>query len=378
MKVLLVGNYTLDGSTSMHIWVRAMERELLQAGIDARVLAPRPLLGRLNPSSNGLGKWLGYLDRYLIFPMPLRAATHQADLVHICDHGSAMYCALIGKPTVVTCHDMLAVRGAIGEVPEMRASWFGRYLQSWICSGLRRATRVACISQATFADVSRILGRCDHLRVVLNGLNYPFQPIADKESAQRLAGVRGLARPFLLHLGSSHPRKNRAAVLRVFAAVAAQTGMQLVFAGQAPDKELLLLAGKLGVRDQLVQVVEPDVAVIEALYGRAVALLFPSRHEGFGWPPIEAQACGCPVVGSDIPPLAEVLGRSAALHPLDDEAGMAASVLRLATDQEYRSHIKQLGFENVRSRFQTARMIADYRAIYEELIPVPDNGARHA
>ena len=78
----------------------------------------------------------------------------------------------------------------------------------------------------------------------------------------------------------------------------------------------------------MVQVVKPDVTVIEALYNRACALLFPSRFEGFGWPPIEAQACGCPVVASDIPPIAEVLRNTAALHRIDDETGMAESILR--------------------------------------------------
>lgn len=368
MRVLLVGNYESDGATSMHIWGRAMERELLQLGIDVQVLAPRPILGRLNPSSSGFGKWLGYIDRYLFFPPALRAAVAQADVVHICDHGNASYCALIAKPTVVTCHDMLAVRGAMGEVAEMRASWFGRYLQSWICRGLRRATRVACISHATFDDASRILGRSDHLRIVLNGLNHPFQRVADEEAARRLAGIRGLTGPFLLHVGSSHPRKNRDGVLRVFAAVAAQTGMQMVFAGEALDRDLLLLADRLGVSGRVVQVINPAVEVLEALYGRATALLFPSRYEGFGWPSIEAQACGCPVVGSDIAPLAEVLCGSAALHPLDDEAGMAESLLKLANDPEYRARLQRLGFENVRSRFQTARMIGDYVALYQELL----------
>ena len=107
--------------------------------------------------------------------------------------------------------------------------------------------------------------------------------------------------------------------------------------------------------------------MIEALYNRASALLFPSRYEGFGWPPIEAQACGCPVVASDIAPIAEVLRDSAALHRLDDEAGMAASILRLSTDEKYREQIRQAGFQNVESRFRTSRMMQEYIAIYKEL-----------
>lgn len=368
MRVLLVGNYPNDGSTSMRIWAQTLERELLQLGIEPRLLAPRQFLGRLRPASSGLGKWLGYVDRYVIFPRTLRAAAAKADLVHICDHGNAMYSAMLKtRPTVVTCHDLHAVLGALGEVPDCPASMFGRVLQAWIRRGLERATRVVCISGATFDDANRILGRHDHLRIVLNALNYPFQPLGKEEIDRRLAHLTDLRGPFLLHVGSSLTRKNREGVLRVFAQVADQCDLQLVFAGEALTPSLVRLAQELGVYPRLVQVVNPDVSVIGALYNRACALLFPSRYEGFGWPPIEAQACGCPVVASDIAALAEVLGKSAALHRLEDEAGMAASVFRLATDPEYRNCMQQLGFENVRSRFQISRMMAQYLSLYREI-----------
>ena len=369
MRILLVGNYQFDGSTSMQIWARALERELLQLGIDARLISPRPIVGRFKPSSTGIGKWLGYIDRYLLFPPVLRAAAAKADVVHMCDHGSAMYCsALNGTPVVVTCNDMLAVRGALGELPEMAPSRFGRYLQLWICKGLRRATRVACISQATLDDAARILDRREHLRVVLDALNYPYQLLPTSETDRRLAFLTAINRPFLLHVGSNHARKNRDGILRAFAHVAAKSDLQLVFAGEALNENLLQLSRRLGVEDRVVQVVKPDVSILEALYNHARVLVFPSRYEGFGWPPIEAQACGCPVVASDIPPVAEVLRSSAILHRLNDESGMAASILRLHTDEEYRDHMIQLGFENVRSRFQTSRMMDEYLSLYRELI----------
>jgi len=366
--VLLVGNYEFDGSISMKIWADALLRELASLGIDVTLIKPRPLFGRLKRSKDGFGKWLGYFDRYLLFPRVLRNAAVQADVVHLCDHGSAVYCSILkDKPTVVTCNDLLAVRGALGELPDIGASRFGRYLQRWICSGLRRATRVACISQATFEDASRILGRRDHLRVILDALNYPFQPLVPGEAERRLAGVIGIEKPFLLHVGSSHPRKNRDGILRVFAQVAARSDLQLVFAGEALNDSLKRLAGELGLSGRIVEIVKPDVSVIEALYNRAAVLIFPSRYEGFGWPPIEAQACGCPVVASDIAPVAEVLRDTAALHSLDDEAGMAESILKVVADARYRIHLKELGFENVRSRFRTARMMDEYVALYKEV-----------
>jgi glycosyltransferase involved in cell wall biosynthesis len=365
MKVLLVGNYEFDGSTSMQIWAKALLRELLERGVDAELISPRPIFGRLMPSPFGLGKWLGYVDRFLLFPRRLRAAAAQVDVVHICDHGSAMFSnKTAGRPVIVTCHDMLAVRGALGEIPEMRSSVTGRYLQRWVLKGLRRATQVACVSQFTLDDVARLQGGRANLCKVLNGLNYPFQPIDGAEVDRRLAGLAEVERGFVLHVGSNHPRKNRDGAMRIFAQAAKRCDLQLVLAGERLNGDLRRLARELGIEGKTVEVVRPPVEIVEALYNRAVALIFPSRYEGFGWPPIEAQACGCPVVASDIPPLAETLGRSAALHSLSDESGMADSLVKFTTDTDFREELRQRGFENVRSRFQTSRMMNDYLSLY--------------
>jgi glycosyltransferase involved in cell wall biosynthesis len=168
-------------------------------------------------------------------------------------------------------------------------------------------------------------------------------------------------------VGSNLLRKNREGILRIFAKLPKELNLQLVFAGEALSEDLIRLANGLMVQGRILQVVKPDVEILEALYNRASSLIFPSRYEGFGWPPIEAQACGCPVVGSQIPPLIEVLGQSAILRPLEDEAGMAESIARLASDKEYREEIRQRGFENVHSRFQTSRMIDQYVSLYREL-----------
>ena len=369
MKILLVGNYKFDGAKSMQVWAQALLRELTQRGLDAQLITPKPIFGRISQSPVGFGKWLGYIDRFLIFPRHLRTAAAKADMIHICDHGSAMFALQIkDKPILVTCHDLLAVRGALGEIPEMRTSLSGRLLQLWIRSGIQRATKVACVSQFTLDDARRIL-KSSNLCKVLNGLNYPFRPLDPGEVDRRLSALSGIDHPFIVHVGSSHPRKNRDGVLRVFADAAKQIDLRLVFAGRPLSQDLANLAKELQVSDRIVQVTNPKVEMIEALYNRAVALLFPSRYEGFGWPAIEAQACGCPVVGSNIPPLAEVVGESAVLHPLENESGMAESIVRLASDRKFRNGMRQRGLENVHSRFLTARMMDDYVALYRELAP---------
>ncbi len=368
MKVLLVGNYEFDGSTSMRIWANTLLRELSQRGIDAKLITPKPILGRMKPSSSGFGKWLGYCDRFLLFPGVLQVAAGQADVVHICDNGGAIYVSrLKHKPVIVTCHDMLAVRGALGELPDLKASFFGRFLQRWICRGLQNASVVACVSQFTFDDLRRILSGRGNPHLVLNGLNYPYRQISAEEADTRLAALSEIDRPFILHVGSSHRRKNRDGVLRVFARACRDTDLKLVLAGRPLSREHLRLADQLQIGDRILQLSNPHVSIVEALYNRAVALLFPSRYEGFGWPPVEAQACGCPVVASDIPPLKEVIGQSGLLHSLDDEQGMASSIHRLATDLSFRDELQRRGLENVQSRFGTGRMMEQYISLYHEV-----------
>ncbi len=379
MKVLLVGNYEFDGSTSMRIWAATLLRELSQTGIDVQIISPRPLLGRLRPSARGVGKWLGYIDRFVLFPPKLRAAAARADIVHICDHGGAMYAPMIGASSVVvTCHDMIAVRAARGGLPELRPSHLGKLLQRWICHGLRNAARVACVSRATFDDARRILRSDKNLRVLLNGLNELYQPLDPSEVDRRLARIPEIQSPFVLHLGSNLPYKNREGVLRTFAQVSKEFNLRLVIAGEALDGNLRWLAHKLQIDDRVVQIIKPDRDLIEALYNRAVCLLFPSLHEGFGWPPIEAQACGCPVVASKIAPFAETLGESAILVQVEDEKGMADAIQRLASDRDLRERLRQRGFDNLRARFQTSRMIADYVSLYQELIDKHESRAQGA
>jgi len=353
----------------MHIFANGLRREFVKLGIDVKMIAPTPTLGLFKRSAVGLGKWLGYIDRFILFPRELRAAAANADVIQICDHGSSMYATMVkNKPIVVTCHDMLAVRGALGEVGDCPASLFGRLLQRWICRGMESASLVACVSRSTFEDARRILKSDGNIRVVLNGLIYPFRRLRADEVDRRLAGIHGIEQPFILHVGSNLARKNREGVLRIFRIAADRTDLQLVFVGAALTEKLLQLAEKLQVSNRIVQIVKPDVEIVEALYNRATALLFPSRYEGFGWPPIEAQACGCPVVGSDIPPLVEVLGQSAILKPLEDETGMAESIVRLSTDREYHQQMQQLGLKNVSARYKTSRMIEEYVSLYRELL----------
>lgn len=200
-----------------------MAHGLTTAGHEVRLLRPPSVIGRLRSSDQGLGKWLGYVDKFVLFPFVLRSAVNNADVVHICDHANAFYTRhLRFVPHVVTCHDLLAVRSALGEIPENPTCWTGRQLQRMILKGLTRAQHIACVSNATRSDVLRLAGFSeDRVSRVHNSLNYPYSPMARHEALQRIRKLSlDPSQPFLLHVGETSGTRTalaRCAFLRRFA-----------------------------------------------------------------------------------------------------------------------------------------------------------------
>jgi glycosyltransferase involved in cell wall biosynthesis len=370
--VLLIGNYAPDQQQSMQRFNTMMLQGLKAAGIDAELIRPQPFLGNFHRLGRLAAKWLAYIDKYILFPFQLRKKlSAHPEVVHICDHSNAVYakrCA--GAPVLVTCHDLLAVRGGLGEQTDTPASTTGRMLQRWIISGLRRANALVCVSQATAQDAKRLVNRANSRRqisVVYLGLNFPYRKLEPETARARLVKIAAVNvdLPFILHVGSNLRRKNREGVLRIFARGQGQWNGQLVFAGDLLTPQLWALAAELGVSNRVIQIENPADEVLETLYNCALALLYPSRFEGFGWPVIEAQACGCPVVCSNAGPLPEAAGDAGLFHDVDDEVGFAADVLRL-THRTEREAWSEKSLRNA-ERFSTDKMISQYIDIYRQL-----------
>ena len=370
--VLLIGNYPLDRQQSMQRFGTMMLRGLNDAGVSAKLIVPRPCLGKFRAAGSFIGKWLGYIDKFVLFPRELRSALReQPALVQICDHSNAIYTRWIDNvPVVVTCHDLLAVRGALGEETDCPASFTGKFLQRWILRGLRCADEVVCVSHATETDAHRLISSRNanpRIELVHLGLSYPFRKLSVDETSKRLAAISGFDKsvPFVVHVGSNLRRKNRDGALRIFARTKDQWNARFVFAGDALTPDLLSLAANLGISDRIAQVADASSELLEALYNRAVAMLYPSRFEGFGWPVIEAQACGCPVVCSNTGPLPEAAGDAGLFHDPDDEEGFASDLLRLR-DPAQRAIWSEKSLRNA-ERFSAGRMISHYIDIYRSL-----------
>ncbi len=396
LRVLLIGNYAADRQESMQRFAAVMERELAAAGLAVTVLRPEPVLGRLKPGATGVGKWLGYIDKFLIFPRRLKrelstlncprgttdfspsleSQRSTAPIVHICDHSNAFYTRwLQDVPHVVTCHDLLAVRSALGEFPEHPTRWSGRMLQRMTLAGLAGSRKTVCISQATRRDLGRLMaGSETRSSVVKMGLNNAFAPVpvaqarAVVQEMMRAAGhsLAPQAR-YILHVGGGPWYKNRKGVVEMFCELRRASDdreLYLIMVGEPLSAELMTYLSDDGLADHVIVCSGVSHENLCALYSAAELLLFPSLQEGFGWPIIEAQACGCRVVTTDRAPMTEV-GGDAATYLDPDNLWSAVDILTnvLDADEETKSAMIRRGLENA-ARFSTQAMIDSYCETY--------------
>lgn len=370
MKILLIGNYTNSRQQSMQLFAELMHRHLSATGHDVRLVRPPVILSRLRSGETGLAKWVGYIDRFLLYPFLLRWQIRWADVVHICDHANAVYIPhLRGKPHVVTCHDMLAIRSALGEISDNPTRWSGRIYQRWILKNLRKAQKVICVSRRTQDEIKRVAG-LDSSRVMIvpNSINYHYRPMATEEAVSRLQTLGlDVARPFFLHVGGNQWYKNRTGVLRIFSKLAQSLDYRkhyLVMVGKPWTGEVRQLAQSLALEMRTVELVDVLNEDLCALYSVAEALLFPSLQEGFGWPIIEAQACGCPVITTDRPPMTDVGGHAAIYIDPSDIDGAVKNIAKGLVERE---QLRALGLKNA-AHYSPEAMIGAYVELYQAVV----------
>jgi glycosyltransferase involved in cell wall biosynthesis len=383
MRVLLIGNFAPDRQESMLRFSRLLTHGLRDRGHEVSTWSPEPKLVRLLPRYRygGPMKFVGYVDKFLLFPRSVRsrlAREHQADIVHIVDHANSVYAPLFARGNVLaTCHDLLQIRASRGEFSQHKVTGLGRRYQSWILENISRLPQVVVPSRQTAVDLQRLTGMSsDRIDVIPLALNFPYQRMTS--SAARLVvgkmlRERDLApgalehsgRGFLLNVGGGQWYKNRQGLLEIYAELRRlmNPAPRLVMVGKplAPEHEALL--HRLNLSDDVIRLSHLTEAQLQALYSIAEGLLFPSWHEGFGWPVAEAQACGCPVFTSDRAPMTEVGGDAACyLDPADPQE----SARRIAFTWPRRSDMSRRGLERT-SEWSESLMFDRYLDVYARM-----------
>jgi len=236
-------------------------------------------------------------------------------------------------PVVVTVHDLIPIAYYGAQLPQR----LRRFYRWNLDRALGAQMMIAVSEHARNELLHDAPAAAERIHVVLNAVD--FAPNPALQPLDRM----GVRRPYILYAGSYEPRKNLHGALAAYARLL-QLGVQVEFVALVEREsgyraEVLQAAARLGVADRvrwLHSLTDPDV---RALYTHAQTLFFPSLAEGFGYPPVQAAACGVPVVASDIPVLHEVLDRAAYfVDPLNVEE-MAAGLQRVLADADLRNRM---------------------------------------
>ena len=381
-KIILIGNHPNDGRESMNRYLNLLQQGLEERGIETEILKPRPFLARLCRKDNAMAKWFAYFDKFIVFPKMLRHRLKQLKksdtycIVQICDQADAVYASSVSDFLhVVTCHDLIAIRSALGEFPAYPTSKTGKIYQKWILNGLRQSSAVVCVSEATQAEFFRVAGTASgqNVSIIKNALNYPYQPMSNEQARPLIDSIFHQNRmdspeKYLFHVGGNQWYKNRLGLIRIYKALTQiMEPPPLVLAGPPPGLELEDLIKSENLQSRVFAVGKVSNEELNALYSQAEALVFPSLIEGFGWPAIEAQACGCPVITSDIEVLKEVAGEGACYIPVADIKSAAAAIRTfLALPKEERAARVDKGLQNA-ATYSVPRFVDGYLNLYRGL-----------
>ncbi len=282
---------------------------------------------------------------------------------------------LPGAPFLVTVHDLQPLRvptlGAGRPLP-LRVAYRVFYPLAYRCT-LSRAKAVVAVSQATSREVRECFGiPLERIHVIHEALDDRFQ--GPDMPAGKAGGREAIALPtrFLLYVGATLPHKNIGNMLRGFARALRAPGRDdlcLVMAGRESrfEKDWQNLARELGIADRIRRVGYIDQAGLPLLYERAEALLYVSRHEGFGFPPLEAMRHGLPVIAASHGSLPEIVGSAGLLVDPDDVDGLADAIGDILEKPDLRERLRKEGARNLK-RFSWRKAARETLEVYERVL----------
>ena len=297
------------------------------------VFYPRGSTGSFGPSSRALRQPdLRFAGRHALFPLAVRRSG--ADVYW--SPAGLLPLGPLGMPAAITVHDL-----AIYRHPE----WFppGQWLSTRVVvpRSIRRAGAIIAVSESTARDLKDLFG-VERVSVVHHGVGSEFRPLHPSE----LGEIRGRLRlpdRFILFLSTIEPRKNLETLLDAWSGL--PDAPQLVVAGGWGWRTEGIRAklDSMARRPQLLGPVAPED--LPALYSAAVCLAHPAWYEGFGLTPLEAMACGTPVVCSNASSLPEVVGDAALTVDPGDGLALREALKRLTGDGELRAELGRRGLE---------------------------------
>lgn len=271
---------------------------------------------------------------------------------------------------VITIHDM-----AHEYFPETIEGKTLNYLKSELSEVARRASCLIAVSESTKKDILRFLDVPEKkVKVIYNGIDKAFKPVTDSGALASVRKRYGLPDKFILYLGTIQPRKNVEGLIRAFSLLCKEPAFrhELVLAGEMGWKSegVKGLIKNLSLEDRVRVPGYVEDVDVPALYSLSDVFVFPSLCEGFGFPVLEAMACGTPVVTANVSSLPEVAGDAALLvdpHSVDD---IADGMRRLLSDNDLRQRCIDRGLERAKL-FTWEKCARETLSVFEEVMSRP-------
>jgi glycosyltransferase involved in cell wall biosynthesis len=243
-------------------------------------------------------------------------------------------------PTIVTVHDLAFIR-----FTQTFRAYNRAYLDFATRLSVRRAACVLVVSEHTRREVVGMLGvPPERVVVTPNAVRGHFLP-PEPAALTAFRASKGLPERFVLYVGTLEPRKNLTTLLEAYAEVVRRHAVPLIVGGGKGwlyDAVFTRLE-ELGLREQVQFVGYIEEEELPLWYAAATLFVFPSIYEGFGMPPLEAMACGTPVVTSNSSSLPEVVGEAGITVSPHDPAGFAEAIDRVLSDSELHQELRERG-----------------------------------
>ena len=360
---MLFRNYVEDERFSMEVyadgWPKRCGRMVPGAAISTNIFPrcrkdPKPVFGAcVGAMSDIHGRLAAIQDRLII------------SLTQVMGISSISFNP---KRTVVTVHDLIPLvrwSGGIPGCPRGRKPWFNLFS----FRALRRARHLITESENTRHDLMKILKiPSDRISTIYPGIDKNFRPYGHEEktvAGAALGLTDGQAKRVLVT--GSQFYKNHGTALLACARLRAMYAkpLQLLKLGP-PTPEFKAAVRDLGLEDITHYLVGVSGDHMPAVYNSVDILLFPSWYEGFGWPPLEAMACGTPVVASNAASLPEVIGDAGFMCSPHDHDGLAQAMYALLTDNDLRQAVIERGLIRA-SLFPWEKVAGQTLAVYELL-----------
>ncbi|MFN7928696.1 MAG: glycosyltransferase family 1 protein [Blastocatellia bacterium] len=303
-----------------------------------------------------------WLRKWWLVGLPTMLRLSPFDLFH-----GTNYCIPVFAPcpTVVTIHDLSLY--AQDKTHERQNVTRGKRR---IPIMARRADLIIAPSEATKREIEHYLHiPSDRIRVVYEAAREKMQPLPPA-ACEAVLQKHGIDRPYLLYTGTIEPRKNLLKLIRAYSEIVHTTEhhpMLVLCGGRGwMDEEVFELVAELKLQRLVKFTGYVDDEDLPALYSACEVFVYPSLYEGFGLPPLEAMACGAPVVTSDTSSLPEVVGKAGLLVNPHEALELAQVLVNLLDDENQRRHFRHAGLERAKL-FSWERAAHETQAVYDQV-----------